>query len=148
MGHMLTLTKLDRKHLPPCHEDFKGGKVWQHWYLEDEVEARCNAEVVYEQKNKYTTRLVFEKPLELAGADVRNFPISEVSKEILQAVDVELESMCAKISEAASRNEDLMINYSFYDYSDLEELQEFRPILLKLIETFDFDQYALTVDWG
>lgn len=148
MGYMLTLTKVDRTGLPQCHEDFQDRKVWQHWVFGDDDEVRCNAEVVYEGRNKYTVRDVFRKPLEAAGADFRYFPYTEVSKEALHAVDVELEALCSKISEALARDEQYCVNFESYDSDGIIELQEFRPILLKLIGTFDFDQHALIVDWS
>jgi hypothetical protein len=150
MGYHLYFTKLKREHLPPCGEEFVGGKVWQHWCIQDENFERCEAEEIYEKKNIYLVRDMFSKAFKTIGVDWSESTI-EVSKNMLQATDVELVAMSEKIAEAIARGEIYDVDPSdcrFLDADDLKELQDFRPTLLEMLRTFNFEDNALVVNWA
>lgn len=150
MGYYLAFTKLKREHLPPCGPEFVGGKVWQHWCIQDKDLEHCEAEEIYEKKNIYLVRDMFSKAFKTIGVDWNESTI-EVSKDTLQATDVELVTMSEKIAEAVARGETYDVDSSdccFFDADDLKELQDFRPTLLELLRTFNFEDYVLVVNWA
>jgi hypothetical protein len=146
MGYYLYFTKLKRERLPPCGEEFVGGKVWQHWYVDDDLK-RCEALELYSQKNKDTNHRVFISTFMGIGVDASE-AMTEVSKEMLVAVIQELDTWCQKITDALDVHEVYWLGDSWYDEENLKQLQDFKPILLEIQSTFDFEEYVLTVNWA
>jgi Fe-S-cluster containining protein len=150
MGMMFRLEKFRRESMPPCHPDFQDGTVWQHWFIQDEDLAKCHLEDIFEKKNYYTVHDLFVRAFSKVGVDARE-ATTEVSKEMLLAVDKELLELSERIAEANSRGETFDYNAEdcrFYDKDDREEIEAFRPTLLHILNTFDFDNHALVMDWA